>query len=327
MSTNYSGDRNATQAPASPPVDRVSPEVVLPADGDALNAASIAQAFKVLADYANLEQEPLTEAAQWGTNFVAWENALGQPITGIDHFGFLRESTYGWTENWDHSQQYACSGAILRQVGRWQQQIVTAGAIDNPSPGAGFVGGNAFVQQRALRITSDVTPGATVSHLLSGDSSGLIFGDDTVVSIEFPLFITGSTNMSFAFGLAGSGLLPDLANGSYFQKLPGDTNWQCINKLASSNTVANSGVAAANNTVFRFRVVMVGKNRDDSSAGRALFFINETEISGGGLTGNLPVGVDVVPFFYVLTGSSASSITMCWGAVRYVQTIYPGGVF
>jgi len=328
MSTNYSGDRNATQAPASPPVDRVSPEVVLPADGDALNAASVAQAFKVLADYTNLEQEPLTEASQWATPFVAWENALGQPITGIDHFGVLRESTYGWTENWDHSQQYAGSGVINRQVGRWQQQITTAGgAIDNPSPGTGLVAGNPFVQQRSIRLTTGTTGGAIIGMSLSSDSVGAIFTDDVLMSVDFQMFADGYTGQAVFFGLAGSGMLPDLNNGCYFLNDAGTGHWLGRSVLTSTTSTHNTGIAFAANTPQRFRIVLVGANRDDLSAARVLFFINEVEVSGGGLTTNLPYNVDLVPFFYTLTGGGASSNEFCFGAIRYRQTIYPGGIF
>ncbi len=51
MSTNYTGNPIAVEAPAAAPTGGVYPIVVIPADGDALNAASVAQAYKCLADY------------------------------------------------------------------------------------------------------------------------------------------------------------------------------------------------------------------------------------------------------------------------------------
>lgn len=50
MSTNYTGDDTATQAPSALPAKSATPVFTLPADGDALNAASVAQALKASAD-------------------------------------------------------------------------------------------------------------------------------------------------------------------------------------------------------------------------------------------------------------------------------------
>jgi len=50
MSTNYTGDDTATQAPSPLPAKSATPVIVLPADLDALTAASVHQALKALAD-------------------------------------------------------------------------------------------------------------------------------------------------------------------------------------------------------------------------------------------------------------------------------------
>jgi hypothetical protein len=52
MSSDYTGDPTATQAPSPPPGRAVEPIVRRPTDGDALSAASVEQDFKVLADFA-----------------------------------------------------------------------------------------------------------------------------------------------------------------------------------------------------------------------------------------------------------------------------------
>jgi hypothetical protein len=51
VSTNYTGDPSATQSPGPTPGPGVIPIMNLPADGDPLAAASVAQAFKESADY------------------------------------------------------------------------------------------------------------------------------------------------------------------------------------------------------------------------------------------------------------------------------------
>jgi hypothetical protein len=50
MSSNYTGNPAGVQSPATAPAVNNPPIAVLPSDGDADSAASVAQAFKVLAD-------------------------------------------------------------------------------------------------------------------------------------------------------------------------------------------------------------------------------------------------------------------------------------
>lgn len=75
MSAQYTGNGGATQAPSPPPGQSVNPIVKLPSDGDPLNAASVAQMVKVLADFAAY----LTghAAIQDGTNSFSGDNTFG----------------------------------------------------------------------------------------------------------------------------------------------------------------------------------------------------------------------------------------------------------
>lgn len=57
MSTNYTGNLTATQAPGPTPSLGANPIVNLPADGEAGSAASITQAFKECADYLAFVQD------------------------------------------------------------------------------------------------------------------------------------------------------------------------------------------------------------------------------------------------------------------------------
>lgn len=87
MPVDYTGNPTATQAPAAVPAIGVAPITRLPVDGDADNAASILQAFKVLADYVAF----LTDRPAWGPG---GSGALGDAtIAGTTHLigGFNRE--------------------------------------------------------------------------------------------------------------------------------------------------------------------------------------------------------------------------------------------
>ncbi len=57
MATDYTGVPTASESPSPAPSGGVYPIVVLPDDGDDLNAASVAQAYKTLADYAAYTQK------------------------------------------------------------------------------------------------------------------------------------------------------------------------------------------------------------------------------------------------------------------------------
>ena len=59
MSSTYTGNSVGVQSPASAPGYGVHPQIVLPADGDALNVSAILQAFKCLADYGDWLQVQL----------------------------------------------------------------------------------------------------------------------------------------------------------------------------------------------------------------------------------------------------------------------------
>jgi len=327
MATTYTADPTATQAPSDPPVDGTPPKATLPADGDPLIAASVAQMAKVAVDFEAYFQAPFANASQWTQNLIAYENALGQPISGYDHFGLSRTSTYGWTENWDHSLQYVYgAGPGNRQVGRWHQALGgTTGAIDNPPPGAGFVAGNPFVQQRAIRFATGIVANDSVSMNLDPDSAGLIFTDDTLASVDFPVFADGFANITYAFGFAGAGNSPDTGNGAYFYKDNTFPQWQCRTAVGSVTHTSSSGITATANTVYRCRVILVGANRDDAGTARALFLINEAVVSN--ITVDLPVNVNVVPAFSVTPNAGAAAQEFAFGAVRYCQSIYPGGIF
>lgn len=63
MSTNYTGNPTATESPAAQPSPGIPPIVVIPADGDSVSAASVAQGYKVLADYMSYVQRAAKAAS------------------------------------------------------------------------------------------------------------------------------------------------------------------------------------------------------------------------------------------------------------------------
>lgn len=79
MPTNYTGDPTATQSPSPQPGASQVPIASLPADGDDLDAASVAQDFKTLADFvAFLTTNPLTKfEINWNAGSYAEMTVFG----------------------------------------------------------------------------------------------------------------------------------------------------------------------------------------------------------------------------------------------------------
>src|SRR6187551_1467142 len=105
MSTTRAGDPTATQAPSAPPTPGAVPTQTLPADGDPLTAASVAQAFKVSADFIAWLMSPRAQAAagtgasNWAEAIRLYKNARQQTRFAVDHLGFPGGKFVQWQED------------------------------------------------------------------------------------------------------------------------------------------------------------------------------------------------------------------------------------
>jgi hypothetical protein len=324
--TNYPGDATATESPSPAPGPGVVPIVTIPVDTvDPVNSSTVAQSFKVLADFIAWLTAPFAIALAWAQEIVSWSNARGQKISGIDHFGFWKGRTYGWTENWRGALDYAVGGVVQRTVDGWRQVITTAGgSIDCPDPGAT---GNPFVQSRAIRFTTDPANLGWIDQ--SNVGGGALASDDGVMIAEFDFYANSLTNTRFRCGLCGPPGVPgdiDMTNGCYIEKSVGTTDFKCYANANPDSFAADSGVAAAATTVFRLGVVIVGLNRADDSARHALYFINGVKVAD--FATFIPLGEALTPFFYAETeATGGSAVQVSWGIVDYRQTTAAAGVF
>lgn len=117
MSSNYTGDPTAAQAPSPPPGRDIEPVTTLPTDGDAGNAASVMQAFKVLADFVawctnHMPIKDDTNANEMNTPF-RWPQAMASQIDDADHrlaFGYPtdnRQCIFSFQNSGGAGAQYA----------------------------------------------------------------------------------------------------------------------------------------------------------------------------------------------------------------------------
>ena len=158
MSTNYTGNPTATQAPSPIPGAQAFPIAVLPADGDADNAASVAQAFKVLAD--NIAFLTLPRSAGGQVPIMPYKNALLQTRFFVDAFGFPNGQIQQFCEMWDDVnltlKTVAANGPWS---GRWNYSIFDANSgpilVNAPSTLAGSAGQNGF--SRSVMLATNAT--------------------------------------------------------------------------------------------------------------------------------------------------------------------------
>lgn len=334
MSTTYPGDPTATQAPSDPPVNGNAPKVVLPSDGDADNAASVAQAFKVLADFIAWLLAPFAKASAWAQAIFAFRNARLQTRFGVDHFGFPNGNLISWDENWSDNALQTVTANGNTVASRWTFHSdggpVSGGNLHSQPPQYTSSDNNG---SRFLTIGS-VPGGGRADIQLNAAWWSTVFTDDITVGMfwSFEVPPTASANCTFVMGFT-SDFQPAnaITDGCYIFKTPTDTNWQlkCVSVGGGGFTTIDTGIPAASGSFHRAALVLVGANQSDDSTARALLFIDGAIV--GDITAHLPytsggagAGLPLSPIFGVVTAAGASTIELRVGPVRYRQSMYAG---
>lgn len=120
MSTNYTGVPTAAESPAAAPAGGTYPIVVLPDDGDPLNAASVEQAYKVLADYmAYTMSRPAAYSMNIADQFTGSGINSGMWLTttsGTGAVAIATDTTAGACGALHHSSTTAGMSSIATQV-------------------------------------------------------------------------------------------------------------------------------------------------------------------------------------------------------------------
>jgi hypothetical protein len=100
VASNYTGNQGSTQAPSGPPTPDGNPVASIPVDGDPVNAASVAQGFKMAADWLAWLTKPKAIATSWVQAIRRYRSAVGHTRAVIDHLGFLNGRVVSWDEPW-----------------------------------------------------------------------------------------------------------------------------------------------------------------------------------------------------------------------------------
>lgn len=329
--SNYTGNPNATQAPASPPVDRAVPVVALPADGDPANAASVAQAFKVPADYLAFNQAPFAEGGQPAQEILPFKTAIGHRRSGVDHLGQPGGNYLQWLEQWlDVAFELKNSLGNGPWAGNWFYSLAGpfAGQVTSAvagGGGTGLVGGGLFLQCSGS--------GATTNSSHAEAAAGLPMGVDSDTFVDWSANCTNHANAEFDMGfydtsptlLGSAAVFSTLTQvGAAFVRRNGDTNWKAYTRAlgAGSATLTDTGVAFSSGSAARFRIELRGSNESDDAVARVIFYVNGAVVANvatdlGGIGGMSP--------FFRVSDLGTSSISVPY--LRSGYNPWPGNIF
>ena len=88
MPSTYVGDATLAESPSPAPSPTSIPQLTLPSPGDGDTAASVAQAYKALANEVSWLKEPRGVVGNWNQFLRKYENARQQKRFLVDHMGY-----------------------------------------------------------------------------------------------------------------------------------------------------------------------------------------------------------------------------------------------
>jgi hypothetical protein len=323
MPSPYTGNAGNTQAPSGPPAAGSPPIVNLPIDTDPPNAATWAQAYKVLADFCAWLLAPFANLGAWAQAIVRFRNAVNQTRFAIDHAGFPSGKMVQWGESWDNlSDPFKSTVGLGPWFDRWNYSIsgdshggsiaINQALVGPPTFGGGPTGTNSAARTTNVYLATNPN-GTTDSALLVEATGQIIIDDDTCLTMQWDAETIGGTptaNTEDTMGFTTTSLLgatgTTLSNapfGAWFEVVyntGGPTYVHCRWKGNSGpiglfNTFVNAG------TRQRFRIEYYGANVSDTGAARLIFYLNGTKITDQAVdfTNATPLGASAVaaPFF------------------------------
>ncbi len=339
MSTNYTGDPTATQAPAPTPGANEEPIAVLPADGDPVNAASVAQAFKVLADYVayvnsyHIFEKRDNDAVTVGSTPLALVdliNAGGNRRGYFDHNGYFTPQLVELYEPWLFflNETGDSSGQVtVPDWGRWQYSTTTNALISTGLTSTSL-GQMPVVSVSTDASASEVGPDwsyiETVSPIFSTEEAVGSPGEPLSVAMCWCMKINagGANNVSILAGFHDD-TDPDTVpyNGITFVKASANTTWHAVTASDSGlfdvdNT--DTAVTATANTWVSCRIEYHG-TQSPYSAPRTIFYMNGQIVATHTTIAYMASGTSIRPYFAVLaTGATGATRTLDVGPVRVI---------
>lgn len=317
MPTNYTANPSATQSPAPTPDAGSPPILSLPVDGDALDAASIGQALKALADFSAFGQAPFANPSAWGQPVVPFYNAKKQLRSYIAHAGVPAGRWFGWEESWVPQASYSL-GPGSSTVGRWSFEVDASGTSGTSpqAPGAGAF--NPWNTSKALVLSVD---GSGTHRAEMRTEATAKFTDDCYIRVDIDFSLLSILDVDWVIGLSSTGENINSINNGLFLIRPDSagTNYLLRSISGGTDTEVDSGIIGTANVPHHLTLEWWGANLADDSAGHAILTLDAFQAD---ITSNLPNGLGnkaELTFGGFITTSPVTNPTMAIGTVKYQQ--------
>ena len=322
MSTTYTGNNSATQAPSDPPVDGTAPKATLPADGDALIAASVAQPLKRSADFETFEQAPFANASQWGQVVRPYKSAAGVIGSYMDHMGIINGRYFDWVEYWQAVSGVNPSwGPGTTSVGRWtwNTNSGSAGGVSIQGPGIS-AGLNPWNTTKAANLTLDGTAGSKYGQLQADPTT--CFTTDSWASMDVDFELSNVLDVVWRIGFFGNGdTMAAMNNGIYLERPDtGGTNFK-FNTVAAGTvgTPVDSGILAGAGSSHHLTVQYWGSGVSDDGAAHAVFILDGSVFHIEANLPNTAGAFKINPLAGGVTTGAGGATQMILGPIRYCQ--------
>ncbi|MES2339291.1 MAG: hypothetical protein V4537_14450 [Pseudomonadota bacterium] len=312
MPSDYVGDETATQAPSAPPTPGARPTVHQPSDGDALNAASVLQDFKVLADFEAWLMNPRSRAggagldAIWAESQRRYKDARLRDRFTLNHFGLPSGEYIEWRERFGRRTDWAITGPGTPSVREWDLLSEGAGStlsVQNCFVGAGT---NFSNTHSSLKFDLDDAAANRQSMRLADDANTMIWSDDMLAVLDYEWVSHVVTDATWVHGICGQGeAINTIQNGAFFIRAnsPG-AHWHARTIQGGTSTDTDTGVTGTADAVHHFAIATVGANVGDDSTKRTLFFVDG--VIKANHIANMPASSQMQPIFGGFAGGGAA---------------------
>lgn len=325
MPTNHTGDPTVDFPPDGFPADGTTPVVQEPSDGDALDAASVEQAFEMSANRLAFEQYPFANASAWAQPIKQFKNARLQDRFAVDHMGHPRLRGIQWTERWRGDEDPGAgshTGVFEKTVERWNYVSVGTSSRVRPITLVSLTGLPTPTTSRFLQLLVGNGSGDLCSAI--SDFQGLYYSGSSQgneVSASADIFLpsgeTGNpSNNAYTFGQGGAFADDTALIGGVFEKKSTDANWFAVcGDGTTLSTRVDTTIPVS--TRQNLRVEYWPADTADDSAAAMRFYIDD--VLRATITSNLPHGaasprINVVCAAKRITSTGAS---IFFGPVRY----------
>ncbi len=322
MSTIYVGNATAVQPPASAPAQEGALEIVLTADGDDLNAASVAQAFKATADSVTWLQQIGTRVWQHpSTGNVAplqkLQDQNGNLRSLVDHNGFSgMGDVMQYRQCWFTGSSHASSQTPIPEITDFQFENNSNGeTFDTQQIGTipGFYGPFAQLATQSPAVSGDTVYLSTAQPIC-------VVNNGMIVTAEFDMYLDVTTGTNYHFGFTDSPVVTGSHNLACAHNLSTTVpKWdaECSNGAGLNTHTGTVALTAAwNHMKFEFS----GTTLNATTWANVKLWVNST-LSFTFTNANMPTNGTALGFFIKAVAASTVQVIVGVGPLTITQAL------